>query len=405
MLFKPSQNVNRKVLAICFIILNTFTWFFVVQIMIGRFLDHLNYELFSNIMLSCYYFSVILFSLIGLIFSKKISTTTLFSIWITLGAFSSFLLIPLNEYSLSQVIIIALILGASLGIGLPSCLAKFSDLTIISKRGFFAGLTFSMANFAVFPFAILVESCSLLVNSVILFIWRGTSLLAITALSKDEFTRIETEYPDLLSTKFSNKALVLYFIVWLLFCMVDRFEAPVLVSFFGRERYRLLLLIESVIGSLSAVVGGLLCDRIGRKPIIIYGFISLGLAYAILGIFPTIALSSYLYCLADGVSGGFLLTIFVLIIWGDLSSTVSAEIYYFIGNTPYFAAEIFRILFFKEKLVPITVSFSLASFFLFIAVIPLLYAPETLPEKIIRRRELKRYIEKAKKIREKYEKQ
>jgi hypothetical protein len=45
---------------------------------------------------------------------------------------------------------------------------------------------------------------------------------------------------------------------------------------------------------------------------------------------------------------------------------------------------------------------SIASFFLFLAVIPLFYAPETLPEKEIKERELKGYIEKAKKIKEKH---
>jgi len=398
------QNANRKVLSICFILFNTLVWFFVITITLERFLDYLNFERSSDIVVGCYYISVILFSLIGLLLSKKMNVITLFYIWNTLGAFSSFLLIPFAEYSLYQVVFIALILGASLSIGFPSCLAKFSDLTVINKRGFLAGLTFSMASFAAFPFTALVESHSLLLSSVILFIWRGTSFLAIIPLSKDESTRSETGSQSFPSTKFSNKALTLYFIVWLLFCMVDRFEVPVLLSFFEQEYYRLLLFIESVIGSSFAIVGGLLCDYIGRKPVIIYGFISLGLAYAILGIFPEISLSSYLYCIADGISGGFLLTIFTLIIWGDLSGNASAEFHYFIGNIPYFVANIFRVLFFKEKLVPITVSFSIASFFLFLAVIPLLYAPETLPEKLIKQRELRKYIEKAKKLREKYEK-
>ena len=46
-------------------------------------------------------------------------------------------------------------------------------------------------------------------------------------------------------------------------------------------------------------------------------------------------------------------------------------------------------------------AFSLAAFFLFLAVVPLMYAPETLPEKKMKERQLKQYIEKAKKIKEK----
>jgi hypothetical protein len=37
-----------------------------------------------------------------------------------------------------------------------------------------------------------------------------------------------------------------------------------------------------------------------------------------------------------------------------------------------------------------------------LAVLPLMYAPETLPEKNIRDRELKIYVEKAQQIKEKY---
>jgi len=47
-------------------------------------------------------------------------------------------------------------------------------------------------------------------------------------------------------------------------------------------------------------------------------------------------------------------------------------------------------------------AFSLASFFLFLAVLPLMYAPETLSEKKIREMELRSYTERAKKIKEKY---
>jgi hypothetical protein len=54
------------------------------------------------------------------------------------------------------------------------------------------------------------------------------------------------------------------------------------------------------------------------------------------------------------------------------------------------------------EVIPLSTAFSLASFFLFLAVVPLMYAPETLPEKTLRERELKSYIEKAKKIKEKY---
>ena len=47
--------------------------------------------------------------------------------------------------------------------------------------------------------------------------------------------------------------------------------------------------------------------------------------------------------------------------------------------------------------------FSLAAFFLFIAVTPLLYAPETLPQKKIQERQLKIYTKEALKLKQKAE--
>jgi hypothetical protein len=74
-----------------------------------------------------------------------------------------------------------------------------------------------------------------------------------------------------------------------------------------------------------------------------------------------------------------------------------------LGGLPYLLAGFLPILIrlYAGAISP-TAAFSFASFFLFLAVIPLMYARETLPEKKIRERELKNYIEKAKKAKEKY---
>jgi hypothetical protein len=54
------------------------------------------------------------------------------------------------------------------------------------------------------------------------------------------------------------------------------------------------------------------------------------------------------------------------------------------------------------KSISVLAVFPLTCLFLFLAVLPLIYAPETLPEKELKERELKQYIGKAKKIKEKY---
>jgi hypothetical protein len=96
---------------------------------------------------------------------------------------------------------------------------------------------------------------------------------------------------------------------------------------------------------------------------------------------------------------------FYLILWGDLSESNIREKYYAIGGIPYFLTYIIRPLSTSNvTVIPETSAFSLASFFLFLAVLPLLYAPETLSEKKIRLRRLRGYMDAAKKVEEKYTK-
>ena len=98
---------------------------------------------------------------------------------------------------------------------------------------------------------------------------------------------------------------------------------------------------------------------------------------------------------------------FILILWGDLSQHGSKVKYYTLGAIPFYLSGII------PHVIPETVindiagnpasAFSLASFFLFAAVMPLVFAPETLPEKKIELRRLKKFADEATKIREKYE--
>jgi hypothetical protein len=90
-------------------------------------------------------------------------------------------------------------------------------------------------------------------------------------------------------------------------------------------------------------------------------------------------------------------------LWGDLAEEGQKEKFYVLGGLPYLLAGFLSVIVkpFAEVIQTVT-AFSLASFFLFVAVLPLMYAPETLPEKKIKERELRDYLDKAKKTKEKY---
>ena len=134
------------------------------------------------------------------------------------------------------------------------------------------------------------------------------------------------------------------------------------------------------------------------------GFIMLGISYAVLGTFPELYVSQVVFAVVSGIAGGMFGAVFLMTLWGDLAEGVEPEKYYAIGALPYLLSGFLELLvapYLKDSISPYA-TFSFAAFFLFIAVFPLWLAPETLPEKQIKDRELKGYIEKAKKTKEKY---
>jgi hypothetical protein len=89
--------------------------------------------------------------------------------------------------------------------------------------------------------------------------------------------------------------------------------------------------------------------------------------------------------------------LFILTIWGDLAQQKSGEKYYFIGILPYLLSNLTRLFFgtyISSNVIEGTV-FSFASFFLFVAILPLIYAPETISEKILKNLDLNNYVNKA----------
>lgn len=159
--------------------------------------------------------------------------------------------------------------------------------------------------------------------------------------------------------------------------------------------------IEFAITGIFALIGGFLADRIGRKKIVMAGFIILGVEYAILSLFGKYAASWYMFTAFDGAAWGLFAAVFFMTLWGDLAGDGRKEKYYILGGLPYLLAGFLTVAI--QNITTLTadltsMSFSFASFFLFVAVLPLVYAPETLPDKAIKDRELKMYLEKAQQI-------
>jgi len=393
-----SSNTTKNLLGISFLLLNTLTWAY----MAGAISDRL-VELQTANIINTFYFGVVASMLIGAILSDRISWLHLVFAWIMFGGFASFLPLLWTSNSPIAHLSINFTLGFSFGLGIPSCLAYFSESTAFQNRGRRGGLLVLLSTLCT-PFLLILLRSDLLIVSMVLFFWRIASFCTIPALKPIE---TKEEKPTSFLSVVQTRSFLLYFIPLLMFCFVDSFEKIYFESFFELEFFEFNKVIEPIFGAVFALVGGLFADRIGRKRLIIYGFVSLGIAYAAIGLAPLWTWSWYFYSIIDGIAWGIFYVMFVLVLWGDMAhSNQRKEKYYAIGGIPFFLSELVVVFFIPQlKTIPkenAFASFSLAAFFLFLAVLPLMYAPETLPEKQIKERELKGYIEKAKKTKEKY---
>jgi len=402
-LCKRGDSNSKELFLTMFLVANSLTWLFMMRRNIYDVLDILNTTSQQNLIMWGIFDSTIVVSgVVGAIFSPKVRRFAFLCLWISLGIVSSIFFYFLPYLPLPHVFLISLFWNISFGLGMPSCLAYFTDCTSFENRGHKGGLTFFVSN--AFATLIIILSANFTLGIITAIAWRALGLVILAVLKPQDKNLPEKQKQVSFKLIFFDKRFLLYLIPWLMFSLIYSFQKIIVKQILSDDFYNSLMIIEAIFGMLSAIVSGVLCDGIGRKIVIIYGFISLGIAYAIVGIAPASTISWYFFSIVDGTAWGIFLLIFVLILWGDLSSLSmkNAEKYYVLGSIPFFFADFIGFLFAPYVWIPASAAFSVASFFLFLAVIPLLYASETLPEKKIRERELRQYIEKAKKAKEKH---
>jgi MFS family permease len=278
----------------------------------------------------------------------------------------------------------------------------YSDSTVAENRARIGGIIVFINGVGTLILLGAISTCNMFLQALILAVWRGSSL---TIFLLSEQLESDRKYRKVSYTSiFNHKPFLLYFIPWIMFSLVNTLSLSSMPPNFEKTLMDFLLHVEYLLAGIFAILGGFLSDFFGRKRMTIAGFVLLGLGYALLGIFAENFWSWYIYAIVDGMAWGIFSVIFLLTIWGDLAYSGPSEKYYALGGLPYLLSGFLQIILapYIAQIVPAYAIFSFAAFFLFLAVVPLMYAPETLPERHIRERELKSYIEKAKKIKEKY---
>ena len=401
-----SALFQREFLSVLIVVVNAFSWYFPLYLLFQNVLE--NFQMDSTLLLMAFgvqFAAAICSAIIGTAVVKRFpSRGTFLSAWMFVGIIASILMVTLETFNMTYILLVSFILGFSLGLGFPSCLAYFGDHSTVENRGWLGGVTFFVSGLCILFIGLIVSFSTLVAGALILAMWRGIGLLLfILARSKQDFRKedtIEVSYRSVLV----DKPFILYLIPWIMFCLVNFLEAPVVDASLGEDFTSFIPIAEYGIGGFVALIGGWFADSVGRKRIIIVGFIMLGIGYALLGLFTDNIVSWYLYIIVDGAAWGIFSLMFYLVLWPELAGNRIKEKYYLIGVLPFLIASYIQLLFTPyAKLVNFSAAFSLASFFFFISVLPLLYAPETMPEKKIELKRLRKFAEDAKKAKEKYE--
>jgi len=376
---------KKDLFVVSALVFNAFTWYWVVFYILDDVMKNLNASSIELLTVWGLHFTAMAVSAFGgaVISNTKIDRTRFLRVWMVLGVGSSLLPILFGSFTITNTF------SAS-----------------VKNRGRLGGVVYAAIGIGVFLFTFVLDALDVWSQALSSVIWRGLGLFLFLLL-EPQLQKVDTRSDVTYCSILRERKMFLYFIPWVMFCFIDSFEGPLLENFFENffgSGFFTLMVFGFAISSIFAVIGGFLSDFYGRKRVVVVGFVALGIAYGALGFAPEIPFSWYFYTVMDGIAGGMFGAIFLMTLWGDLAGSLPKERYYALGGTPYLLTYLVGLV--VESYVQnisAYAAFSLAGFFLFVAVLPLLYAPETLPKKVIEKRLLRKYLEDVKKVKKEHD--
>jgi len=296
--------------------------------------------------------------------------------------------------------IVSVLLGTSLGLGLPSSMALVADCTIVDNRGRLSGIIILGTFIITFASMAIIRMLNLDGLSLIpiLVVVRSISLvsLAIDKLSKPSTTgEKETSLPVATYREF-----IFYLCPWLMFTIASSLARSLIVDVIEFEyAYDLGTNLRWVFIALFGLAAGFIADRFGRKLPIIFGLATFGVGYILLG-FSMSNMSIIIYYALSGITWGLFFVIF-LVIPGDLSIPRLREKFYALGYilplTGILALSVIPVPNIRE-IIDANLIAQILGICLFLSMYPVFRAKETLTERKIREREMKEHAKRIGKL-------
>lgn len=310
----------------------------------------------------------------GGFFLRKTREITVIFVWaVTLITVNLFLMIL--EFSYPPFLWLICVKGIFLGLCVLAFDIYFCSQTRIEERGRVAGTIVSLSlSLSLLLALFLVERWS----PFLIMMFLGVCTLLTNLLKPDKKSLIAKEK----TTYYDKKNFLLYQICWAVFCL-NNVTFPIL---FQQQLYHLFPKIIGLIdivkffgASSGALIGGLISDRAGRKPVLLCGLTLLGIVSTLAGLTLT-AEVFLLHYFIEGFCWGIFLVLYYLILWGDFNNAKDPTLYYSIGLSTFHFSRAFGFLIipFLSNL-SITMTYLFSAMIIFISNIPLIYAQETLP--------------------------
>ncbi len=343
-----------------------------------------------SLQLGFFYGFLALSAVVGSMISEKVDRRKLFLLWITFGVLTT------SSFAIFQGLVLTLVnsalVGASFGLIFPSCYALLTDYTVSEDRARVFGVVF-FASFITIILAFISFSLLPMGLTEKIMICLLLRILSFSVLLLDPCKRAvgKTESWRAILTR---RDFVFYLLPWLIFNISDG-----LTKFLKIETSPIGLVLQYVCSLVFAFLAGVMADWFGRKQPMIIGLVMLGISYILLGLTPS-ELSWSLVMITSGVAWG-LIVISYSAVLGDLATSGSKERYFAVGGimNSFVVQMIFWILARSLDIsVPVSVLSAVVSIILFISIIPVLRAKETLSGSRIRAKKMKHYIDKVGKL-------
>ena len=350
-------------------------------------------DIFGNIFGIWFYAAASLFTVVGVIVEKKLNRRLFLILWVALGISSTLSLLFFSGYTFS--VIVSVFFGISLGLGLPASMACMADSTDVGERGRVSGTIVLMSFLMTFITPVLVRLLSLGVVAAILItaFVRSTSLISLLFDSFDKTKNGLRTYSK------AGRDFFYYLFPWVIFVITSGAVFYMIPSDPENQALQIGSILRFVFIAVFGFVTGIVADRFGRKRPLIIGLAMFYSSFAIVG-FEMNTTTAMIFYLATGVAWGSLLVVF-LSVPGDLSTSSSRAKYYaagtmlpiiiLLGVTSGPMPDLFASLANSPSLVVI-------NFALFLTIIPIFLAKETLPTDKIKARKMKEHIDKLEKI-------